>query len=106
MADLHVARECDRDHGFSKTDADDTRPVTKVTDAQIDEIVSRLYKTHTVSSSGEGAGEPTTARDIISKGKTDDEDVDTIIERLYKTHTKAMQVKSITLKYQTHQRNR
>ena len=92
MADLHIAKECERDHDYGKQDVENVKPVNKVTDEKLEGIIERLYRTHTMSSSGVGCEEPMTARDTISKSNVNREQVDDIIERLYKTHTKAMQV--------------
>ena len=92
MADLHIPKECERDHGVRRPDEDNAKEVMKVSDEKLAEIIERLYRTHTKSSSGEGCVEPVTAKDMISKQKVTREEVQDIIERLYKTHTKAMQV--------------
>ena len=92
MTDLSVAKKCDRSHGYSGNDVDETRGDAKASDEDIDKIVSRLYNTHTVSSRGDGEP-PATARDTISRGKANKEEVNSITDRLYRTHTRAMQVR-------------
>jgi len=92
MTDLHISQECERDHDYGRQNLEDVTPVAKVSSGKLTEIIERLYRTHTVSSSGEGCGEPLTARDMISKTNMNSQEVEDIISRLYKTHTKAMQV--------------